>query len=635
MDDLGSQVIAWTGPEKEIFRKKPPMLVSQHAEKNRMVTKGSKKGPWRNENAPYAVKPMDTFQLPWVRKVVLVWGPQTAKTQVAFNCIDYLIEYDPDDILYVMSTEKTAKKISKRQIKDLLKTSKSTQKYLTGLATDEATLSKVFKHGMTLDLAWATSAAELASESYKYAFFDETGKYPKAAAGDNQDPVYLGEVRTTAFPDTKKLLYFSTPTEENDAIMRAESEADEKWRYKVRCPHCGRLQYMVWENIVWPDGKGWKYIKRKRLARYQCENCPMDWTDADRNKAVRAGEWVCENPVDRPAVVAFHLPSWYSLFVSLSDVAGNFLQGKHDKAKHKIHITQDRAEPWKNIVVTSTEEKILKARCALDPQLVPADAVALSAGVDLQKRGFWFVVRAWAKDFTSWLIHYDFLSTYGDLEKLLFDARYPIQDSDREMGIWRAALDTGGGGKYQNMSMTEEAYWWLRQNQMGRGCRVWGTKGSSRPLAGKVHMTKPLDKTPSGKPLPGGLQIVTLDTDKIKDMVYYRLDQAAEQAAYAAYLHNTTGKDYARQILAEEKQEKKGHVTWIQTRADNHLLDCEGLAHIVVDPEWPGGGLNLLRVSSGQAKKAAQPKQAPAAGRPGNWLQNSGRPARPAWLKNR
>lgn len=33
----------------------------------------------------------------------------------------------------------------------------------------------------------------------------------------------------------------------------------------------------------------------------------------------------------------------------------------------------------------------------------------------------------------------------------------------------------------------------------------------------------------------------------------------------------------------------------MKIRNDNHLLDAECLAHIVVDPEWPGGGLNLVR----------------------------------------
>ena len=85
------------------------------------------------------------------------------------------------------------------------------------------------------------------------------------------------------------------------------------------------------------------------------------------------------------------------------------------------------------------------------------------------------------------------------------------------MRIWRTAVDTGGGDREDGLSMTEDTYNWLRRNGVGHGCRVWATKGSSTLLAGKIHLGKPLDKTPSGKPIPGGLQIVQLDTNRSEE----------------------------------------------------------------------------------------------------------------------
>jgi hypothetical protein len=87
-----------------------------------------------------------------------------------------------------------------------------------------------------------------------------------------------------------------------------------------------------------------------------------------------------------------------------------------------------------------------------------------------------------------------------------------------------------------------------------------------------------------------------VDTDKCKDMVYYRLGQAMEQGPQAAYLHRQVGEDYARQILAEEqRRDRRGLETWVQVATDNHYLDCEVLCHLVAEPEWPGGGINLFR----------------------------------------
>jgi len=165
------------------------------------------------------------------------------------------------------------------------------------------------------------------------------------------------------------------------------------------------------------------------------------------------------------------------------------------------------------------------------------------------------------------------------------------------MKIWRAAVDTGGGAKYEDMSMVEETYWWLRQNSIGKGCRVWGTKGSSHPLPGKIKVGTPLDKTPSGKALPGGLQIIQLDTNSLKDAFHYRLKQATENGIRPAYLHSEVEESYFRQITAEELQiNDKGMLAWTPIRPDNHYLDCECGCLVLAEPEWIGGGVELIPI---------------------------------------
>jgi hypothetical protein len=175
------------------------------------------------------------------------------------------------------------------------------------------------------------------------------------------------------------------------------------------------------------------------------------------------------------------------------------------------------------------------------------------------------------------------------------------------------------------------------RNGTGRGCRVYATKRASRTLIGKVHIYKSLDKAPYCKPLPGGLQLFTLDTEKIKDMVIFRPNQAVENGPYASYLHKDTERYCVRRITAEEKQrDRKGNEVWVQLRRDNHLFDCEGLAQIVVDPEWPGGGLNLVLRGSKKPNIAfeAEKKKRIESGSPpasSTWLYNTGL-VRPDWL---
>jgi len=260
-------------------------------------------------------------------------------------------------------------------------------------------------------------------------------------------------------------------------------------------------------------------------------------------------------------------------------------------------VNSSLAEPWKQVTVEASESAILKAKVDLPPQTVPDEAVVLTCGIDNQLYGQWFVVRAWAPDYTSWLIDYGHLASWEELEALLFEAAYPRQEGGQAMPIWRAAIDTGGGVQEWGMSMTEEVYWWVRKVR-GRGCYVWPIKGSSGVMTTRIKAGTPLEKAPSGKAIPGGLQIITLDTGQLKDVYHYRLLKATEGNGdpQSAYLHSGVGEDYARQINAEEKQiDRKGIENWVQVRGENHLFDAEIYCHALVDPEWPAGGLNLYR----------------------------------------
>ncbi|MFH2098945.1 MAG: terminase gpA endonuclease subunit, partial [Pseudomonadota bacterium] len=202
------------------------------------------------------------------------------------------------------------------------------------------------------------------------------------------------------------------------------------------------------------------------------------------------------------------------------------------------------------------------------------------------------------------------LATWEDLENLLFKTTYPhAGQAGLSLPIWRAGLDTGGGRFDSGVSMTEEAYLWLNRNRSGRGCRVLATKGASRAQATRIRVGRPIEQTPSGKPLASGLRLLFLDSGAFKDAFFYRLAQAREAGVEAAYLHAETGTDYAKQITAEVKN--RG--VWELVHKNNHLLDAECVAMAVADPGCPGGGVHLVRspVDTVQAQAATSRKNAP------------------------
>jgi phage terminase large subunit GpA-like protein len=107
---------------------------------------------------------MDLWNDPYIRKIIMCLPPRFGKTQIAFNCLHYPTDQDPDDAFYVMSDEKRAKRISKRQIRPFLESSPKTAELMSDRSDDTTQLSYQFTNGMNVMLDWATSPASLASE---------------------------------------------------------------------------------------------------------------------------------------------------------------------------------------------------------------------------------------------------------------------------------------------------------------------------------------------------------------------------------------------------------------------------------------------------------------------------------------
>jgi phage terminase large subunit GpA-like protein len=94
----------FSGPEREVFRAKEDLRISQWAEKSIYVPRGAHVGMYRNEFNPYGVDVMDTWRLPHVREVNVCAPPQAMKTIIAHCCMGNSIPNDPCEMMLVMPT---------------------------------------------------------------------------------------------------------------------------------------------------------------------------------------------------------------------------------------------------------------------------------------------------------------------------------------------------------------------------------------------------------------------------------------------------------------------------------------------------------------------------------------------------
>ena len=607
------------------------LTISEWAEKYRiLVEPAEEKGPLRLNRTPYLVPILNLASNRSVETIVICKSAQIAGTEAMISIIGYYAHQHPCPIMLVMADQDTAEYMSRERVQKMFRSSQDLSRLVVEESFNRSEIT--LANGAYIALGWASSVAKLASRPMRVVVFDEIDKPGYMLTSEESSPISLGIQRTETFYN-RKILMLSTPTTETGNIWKQLNSCDVIYDFHVPCLSCGVFQPLRWSRefsagfvdhqyrdrsgelrdigqVVWEGGRG-ATTEQIAAAGYQCGSCGSIWNNQQKNSAVIKGQMVARNDPNGPVrKVGFHINRLYSLLGRSGDIPKlvmDWLASFQDPKERQAFVNSALAEPWAQKIQSSTESQILKARCDLPYQTVPAEAVALTCGIDCQKFGFWFVVRAWAKDYTSWLIHYGFLATFEDIAQLLFGTVYP-GEAGGDHRIWRAALDSGGGDTDEGLTMTEQVYFWVRDHAVGRSCRVWATKGSSNPIPGAVaRYGETRDKTPSGKPLRGGLQLVLIDTSQLKDSLFTRLENAAGGGTFQpAYLHSGVGQDYANQITAEEKRrDRRGKIEWVRVRRDNHLLDAEILASALADPTWPGGGLNLVRLSHPTAKPAA------------------------------
>ena len=171
------------------------------------------------------------------------------------------------------------------------------------------------------------------------------------------------------------------------------------------------------------------------------------------------------------------------------------------------------------------------------------------------------------------------MQEWTDLTQFVFTARY-VKASGETFGIWRAALDTGGGaGKKSDDSRPMQAQKWLSAQRPGV---IWGTKGMSRVQPGVfVRVSDPdragaISGTRSPKSATAALRTTPLyliDTSSFKKLIFWRLSKDGDESEPITF-HAQTSADYLKEIASEKLiQNKNGSEEWVRTRA-NHYLDC-------------------------------------------------------------
>ena len=563
------------------------VLPSDWNERHRMMPSAeSYPGRWRRDFAPHAAWVMDLWALPWVRELWFCGPDQASKTNSMLGCLGWSIHQDPGNIFYTASSEDKTKEIVNDKLIGMLRESPQLARLL-GKRSDDTGMSRVrMNNGVTIRVAWANSPASTASFSARYTFNDEVDKW--SMVGTETSPIRRIKKRAKNFPLTHKHFFASTPA--GKYIYKGTMACQQVWTHAARCPDCGALVVMDEEHIVIPPDASEESIKADpESVAYGCNACGSLWDEEKRLMAYRTGDKYCikGEHVTKPVDVGVHLTGFVTPDMKMADIALTILQAR--AGDHAAQIDLAHGVKCINYVAELSDRKedyILRLRDTRPEGMVPSEPVQIiTLHADTQDNGFWYTVRAWGYGDTipTWLLKAGFVETLSGLEAIMASDWHALNGTAYRISL--GIIDSQG-------HRTAEVYEWCKQTGVLAAAGASGRK--SRPVTRSVQDTYP----GTNRPIPGGLELYSLDTHFFKDALARKLqveptdpgawllhcghdvDHLAlmEQNPKIQYPHNLDA--YARHLCAEGRDERG---LWQNpTRKANHLFDCEvyGLALI-------------------------------------------------------
>lgn len=504
-------------PTLAAFKPPPDMTVSEWSDEHRRLSAESSAQPgrFRTEIVEYFREPMDMVGKPGVRRISLMTSAQVGKSTVIENVIAYHMHQDPCPILHVSPTLESMKMFSKERLAPMIRDTPVLRDIVKDSRARDSgnTLASKTFHGGHIAMVGSNAPAGLASRPIRVLVCDEVDRF-EASAGTEGDPINLAIKRTTTFWN-RVLIFVSTPGDKSTSRIEKEFlEGDQRYRW-CTCPHCGEKQKLKWAQVHWTDNN-------PNTASYICEHNGCVWDDADRNKAVRDGEWRAENPkATEDGYLSYHLSQLYSPFAPLADGVRDFLVAKDNPQLLKTWVNTFLGETWEEKGARLDWSDLMDHREDYDTrEMIPEDVTLITAGVDIN--GDWISLEyvGWGDDERSWSLGYHNL--YGDLsapeiwESLREHLQQPFEHPlFGEMSVRSTAVDSG----YYTSSV------YAFTNATPLTVPVKGVEGRNRPIFGKPS-SNTLDKT----------KFVPLGVDTIKDIVFGRLKQHdPDKAGYCSF----------------------------------------------------------------------------------------------------
>lgn len=553
------------------------------------------------EATPWMREPINEGTTSTAERVTILAPVQWGKTLIFKICAMYHLREIPSPILFLSDTPENADDFALTSLNPMLAQNNYFSQIISTNRSEETKLTHVYTNGAILWTRGASTKGNLQRRSARIVILDECWLYP---------PGHMAEAvaRTTRFRGWSKVLEGSQAGEVDGDLDRSFRKSDRReWCWT--CPACGHVNPWGLDMLTWdtdartPDGSP-DFRKIEASMRYRCPECGEAWLATAKKRAElnRRSAWVPQAPdTAEPGHVGFHTTAL--CFERPEVIIREYIHAKHlaksgDFSELKIFTQKRLAEPWSieyelrqetppesEAVTYGTREIWSRTAYLYLNQIVPSKPdnptqrahPMLFMGVDVQRGGFWYVIRAFAFDGDSMLQECGSLTAWGEVLQKAAEWGVPaphigIDSGDQTQEVYKFCADNNFKAmKGSRITM----YKWREKDKLTGRLKVLYKPYNPGV---KVPVQVPT-RTPSGreKIVVKRITLITFSSAKMKDGIHFARIRTKRKMKPVMECPKDTPAEYEAQVARSERRVMKaGEYTWEQIgKRDNHMLDAE------------------------------------------------------------
>ncbi|SKA01474.1 Phage terminase, large subunit GpA [Cetobacterium ceti] len=545
----------------------PDLTLTEWADRNRKLSKESSAefGDWETARTPYMLEIYNNVMKEHIRKIVLQFGSQLAKSEFILNTFGWYANLDPCPMMIVQPTDKLASEFSKERVSPMIRDCAVLRNLIkdANLKNSGNTVTHKMFPGGFLAFRGAVTPSGLASKPIKVLFMDEVDRYPKSA-GDEGSPITLAEKRVQTYDD-HKIIITGTPTIKGHSEIEAEYEKGSKAKYYVECPACKEKNELLFDNLIWELNEE-DELKVDKVEMV-CEHCGSSSSESAWKE--HRGEWIHEYP--ERTTLSYKLSALASAMRNWKSIVEEYLEKKDNEQELISFVNTVLGETYEQTLSEVLDYEILLNRRETYDAEVPDGVLLLTAGIDVQDGWLAIEVLGHGLNNETWGIQYKVLAgnleekeIWDELDEFLMKKFY--YSNGIGINIYSACIDTGG-------HHTEAVYDFVKPRETYR--RIFGIKGlggENVPVINGFRLTK--NKK---------INLLSLGVNALKDTVMGRLKINEIGPGYCHFPNDPFLKYdelYFKALTAEVKltNKKNGKITWTKIRKRNESLDCRNYA---------------------------------------------------------